>query len=75
MSFAAWSTDRMPVILPPDLYAAWMNPEEGDPENLLEMLQPYDPLLMRAYPVSQDVNAVRNKGSHLIAPVGLDLLW
>ncbi len=67
--------DRMPVILPPDLYAAWMNPLEQDPENLLEMLQPYDPSLMRAYPVSQDVNAVRNKGSHLIEPMGPDLLW
>ena len=67
--------DRMPVILPPDLYAAWMNPAEQDAENLLEMLQPYDPSLMRAYPVSQDVNTVRNKGSHLIAPVGPDLLW
>ena len=67
--------DRMPVILPPGLYGAWMDPEEQDAENLLEMLQPYDPAMMRAYPVSQDVNAVRNKGSSLIEAVGPDLMW
>ena len=67
--------DRMPVILPPGLYGAWMDPEEQDAENLLEMLQPYDPAMMRAYPVSQDVNAVRNKGSNLIEAVGPDLMW
>ena len=66
--------DRMPVILPAGRYGAWLDPREQDPENLLEMLQPYDAKLMRAYPVSQEVNAVRNTGSNLIEPVGPDLL-
>ena len=66
--------DRMPVILPPDLYAGWLDPWQQSAEDLLAMLRPYDADLMRAYPVSPEVNSVKSRGSHLIEPVGPDTL-
>ena len=65
--------DRMPVILPPDLYQFWMDPHNESSEDLLAMLQPYNAALMKAYPVSQDVNNVRNQGAELIEPVGEEI--
>ncbi len=62
--------DRMPVILPPELYADWMNPANQDIGELKEYLLPYDPGLMKTYPVSQLVNSVRNQGPELIEEVG-----
>jgi putative SOS response-associated peptidase YedK len=61
--------DRMPVILPPDLYKDWMIPANQDIGELKEYLLPYDASLMKAYPVSNLVNSVRNKGPEVIAPV------
>jgi putative SOS response-associated peptidase YedK len=61
--------DRMPVILPPELYQAWLNPENQDIGELKEYLLPYDPSLMEACPVSSLVNSVKNDGPELIEPV------
>ena len=61
--------DRMPVILPPDLYSDWMNPANQDIGELKEYLLPYDPGLMKAYPVSPLVNSVKNQGPELIDEV------
>ena len=58
--------DRMPVILPPELYDDWMDPANQDIGELKEYLLPYDPSLMKAYPVSTAVNSVRNKGPEVI---------
>jgi putative SOS response-associated peptidase YedK len=60
--------DRMPVILPPELYAAWLNPDNPDIGELKEFLLPFDASLMKAYPVSALVNSVRNKGPEVLAP-------
>ena len=65
--------DRMPVILPPDLYRDWMDPRNEKIEDLLSMLQPLDAGQMKAYPVSSDVNNVRNQDAQLIVPVGADI--
>jgi putative SOS response-associated peptidase YedK len=62
--------DRMPVILPPDLYPAWTDPANQDAAALRELLLPYDPGLMQAYPVSSLVNSVRNQGPELLQPAG-----
>ena len=62
--------DRMPVILSPDTYRHWMDPHNESVEDLLELLQPYDAALMKAYPVSTEVNNSRNQGPHLVEPVG-----
>jgi putative SOS response-associated peptidase YedK len=60
--------DRMPVILPPDLYADWLNPDNQDIGELKEFLLPFDPGLMKAYPVSTLVNSVQNKGPEVLEP-------
>jgi putative SOS response-associated peptidase YedK len=62
--------DRMPVILPPELYAEWLNPANQDIGELKEFLLPYDPSLMKAYPVSALVNSVRNKGPEVLEALG-----
>ena len=61
--------NRMPVILPPDLYADWLNPTNQDIGELKEYLLPYDPGLMKAYPVSKDVGNVKNQGPELIEEI------
>ena len=58
--------DRMPVIVPPDLYRDWMNPANQDIGELKEYLLPYEPGLMKTYPVSPLVNSARNQGPELI---------
>lgn len=51
--------DRMPVILPPELEAAWLDPRIINPAPLLPHLQPYPAEKMRARPVSPKVNNAR----------------
>lgn len=60
--------DRMPVILPPRLYDAWMEPEAKNARALTELLKPYPALLMEAYPVSPAVNSPKNDSEALIRP-------
>jgi putative SOS response-associated peptidase YedK len=61
--------DRMPVFLPRDDWTAWLDPSTplDDVESLL-VAAPEE--LLEMYPVSTEVNNVRNKGAHLAAPVG-----
>ena len=61
--------DRMPVILPPDLYSDWMNPTNQGIGELKEYLLPFAPVLMMACPVSTLVNSVKNQGAELIEEV------
>lgn len=58
-SYLAHLHDRMPVIIRPGDYDAWL--EKGG----FEMLQSY-PGKMNAYPVSTLVNNPRNQGAELI---------
>jgi putative SOS response-associated peptidase YedK len=60
--------DRMPVILPPDAYDLWLNPDLRDPETLRDLLRPYPEELMEAYPVSRRVNSPRSEGPALVEP-------
>jgi putative SOS response-associated peptidase YedK len=48
--------DRMPVILSPGDYAAWLDPAIDDPQRLAAMLVPYSSDAMQADPVSDFVN-------------------
>jgi len=57
---------RMPLMLPPDRWDAWLDPGRTDPEELRPLLAPPPPGLMRAYPVSTDVSNVRNNGPELL---------
>lgn len=52
--------DRMPVILSPDEYDFWLDPEFADKKKLEEMLLPYPDNDLEAYPVSTVVNNPKN---------------
>lgn len=68
-AFMAPIHDRMPVILPPDAWTTWLNPDPGDPGILRALLEPRDDLALDAYEVSSLVNNVRNDGPGLVLPV------
>jgi putative SOS response-associated peptidase YedK len=57
--------DRMPVILTGDACKAWLDPE-ADAAALEGLLLPYSAGAMDVYPVSTQVNSVRNNGRELI---------
>ncbi len=57
---AAEVHNRMPVILPRDLYDAWLDPDNDDRKELLSMLSPYPAGEMETYPVSKRVNRPAN---------------
>jgi putative SOS response-associated peptidase YedK len=61
--------DRMPVMLPPDTWAAWLDVEQHDLDVVQGLLVPEVPKEIEVYPVSTDVNNVRNDGSHLVEPL------
>jgi putative SOS response-associated peptidase YedK len=61
--------NRMPVILPPDAYALWLDPAEKKPGDLQSLLQPYPAEEMTAFPVSRAVNNPQNNSPECVAPV------
>lgn len=60
---------RMPVILHPDDYDTWLDPELKGGERLEGLLQPYEPEAMEAYPVSRMVNSPANDAPGCIESV------
>lgn len=58
--------NRMPVILEPEDYDLWLNPDPR-PEDALHLLRPYPAEKMAAYPVSTHVNSPRNDNPDCIA--------
>jgi len=60
--------NRMPVILPPDAYAHWLEPEPRQPADLQRLLVPYPAEAMSAYPVSTLVNSPANDRPECLAP-------
>lgn len=62
--------NRMPVILPPDTYARWLEPAPRQPADLQGLLAPYPAEAMSAYPVSTLVNSPANDRPECIAPAG-----
>lgn len=61
--------DRMPVILQPGQFDAWLDPENHDKGALKAMLGPCRPELMTAYPVSPAINSGRVEGPECLAPL------
>jgi len=57
---AAEIHNRMPVILPPEVYEIWLDPDLRETDHLLSLLSPYPPGDMEAYPVSRRVNSPSN---------------
>ncbi|MFF3729692.1 SOS response-associated peptidase [Streptomyces sp. NPDC002476] len=58
---------RMPLMLTPDRWDAWLDPSRTDVEELRALLAPPPGGLMRAYPVATAVSNVRNNGPELLA--------
>src|SRR4029079_18168848 len=58
--------DRMPLLVEPERHAAWLDPGPSDPDELLKLLVPAAPGRLEAYPVSTQVNNVRNNGPDLL---------
>lgn len=63
--------ERMPAILDPDRYAAWLGDEDADPARLAALLAPYDAARMAIWPVSQAVGNVKNNGPELVEAIGV----
>ena len=61
--------NRMPVILPRELEAFWLDGGIDDPGALSAALTPYPSVAMEAYEVSTLVNSVANDGPEVIAQV------
>jgi len=61
--------DRMPVILPRDAWATWLDPAEQDAELLRSLLEPAPDGVLEMHPVSRRVNDVREDGPQLIEAV------
>jgi putative SOS response-associated peptidase YedK len=61
--------DRMPVIVPDDAWARWLNASPSDRGELLGLLEPSDDVVLEIYPVRRLVNDVRQDGPELIEPL------
>jgi putative SOS response-associated peptidase YedK len=63
--------DRMPVILDPQDYDRWLDPDTHDPAALLPLLRSAPAEQMVTTPVSPRVNSPRNEDEGCITPVAL----
>jgi putative SOS response-associated peptidase YedK len=61
--------DRMPLLVERERFAAWLDPTVSDPDDLKALLVPAAPGRLEAYPVSTEVNSVRNNGPELVEPL------
>ncbi|TNY38454.1 SOS response-associated peptidase [Thermomonospora catenispora] len=61
--------DRMPMVVRPEHWDAWLDPGLTAVEEVRALLTPAMNGTMEAYPVSRAVNNVRNNGPDLIRPV------
>ncbi len=64
--------DRMPVVIPPDAWATWLDPAPADPAELNGLLVPAEDLPLDVYPVVRLVNNVRTDGPDLIQRLGAE---
>ena len=62
--------NRMPVILQPADYAAWIDRGKDDPAELLPLLRPFGAERMEAVAVGPWVNDARHEGPQCLAPAG-----
>jgi putative SOS response-associated peptidase YedK len=62
--------ERMPVIVPRDMYTDWLSRENQDTDALRHLIAPYPADLMTAYPVSTKVNSPNNDSPDLIQRAG-----
>ncbi len=63
--------NRMPVILPEQQYAQWLDREYRDTDALAKLLVPYPARAMKAFPVSTIVSNSRNDSPACLVPAEL----
>ncbi len=61
--------NRMPVILHPEVYSAWLSSEDRQPAQLDKLLVPYPAADMVAFPVSKMVNRPEVDAPELVKPL------
>lgn len=61
--------DRMPMIIQPDQWSDWLDPASTEATALHTLLRPAADAGLALYPVSTEVNSVRNNGPALIQPL------
>ena len=64
--------NRMPVILGPERWPAWLGEEPTDAARLKALLAPYPSDEMTCWPVSTRVGNVKNNDASLIEPIAAD---
>jgi putative SOS response-associated peptidase YedK len=60
---------RMPVILPPSAWDAWLDPDNQDVEQLSKLLEPAAEELLALWPVDVSVGDTRNNRPELTRPL------
>jgi putative SOS response-associated peptidase YedK len=63
--------DRMPVILPEENFAQWLDPKNENVPELEALLRPYAAGEMTAFPISTLVNSPRNESPECILPASI----
>src|SRR5438132_4484373 len=64
--------DRMPVIVTPDKYDVWLDPDVNDFNTIRDTLKPCDASLMRRYPVSRRLNNSKIDDAEAASPLTID---
>jgi putative SOS response-associated peptidase YedK len=60
--------DRMPILIDPEHYGGWLDPDLQDPEAILSLIQPSTSDRLRFHPVDFRVNNPRNDDVGCIEP-------
>jgi putative SOS response-associated peptidase YedK len=61
--------DRMPLIVPPAMRDAWLDPDESDVKKVLAAVRSAPPIALEAHRVSTRVGNVRNDDPTLVEPI------
>ena len=65
---------RMPVVLSPEAYASWLDPD-AEAESLTALLAPAPNDWMACAPLAHAANSIRADGPEILAPTGPELVW
>ncbi len=68
-SYMAKVHHRMPVILAPDCWSAWLGETETSPERLKSLCKPFPSKYMTSWAVDPKVGNVKNHGLELVEPI------
>jgi putative SOS response-associated peptidase YedK len=60
--------DRMPMLVEPDRFGAWLDPDLTHPDEVRSLLVPAAAGRLESHPVSTAVNKVTNNGPELVKP-------